>query len=161
MVSHPMDKRALRLPDPTVSPTDRHTAAVMHVSSIFFLIIGPVLGYFVAGAKSPFVKSHSAQALIDLLVFKLIWGIFFIASLVHTIMTAVELYHTGGESFDWRVLVGKILLTLGVVGLLWLINLILSLVQMKNASRGIWPRGRIARKVAERARLKLDSDLPR
>ncbi len=128
-------------PLPVATKSERLTAALMHGASIFFPLIAPAIGYLIPGASSKYVRAHSVQAVLDVLVFKVISFVVFIISLIHTIVTAVGIYNSDGASFDWKALLAKIAILLGITAVLWIINLVLSLKQISQANRGVWPNG--------------------
>lgn len=51
-------------PPPPMNPADEKTWAVLiHVGSLFFPLLAPLIGYLVLRDRGPFVRAHAATAL--------------------------------------------------------------------------------------------------
>jgi len=126
------------------SPTDheRHFAAAMHICTIFFPLVAPVVGYAVSG-KSRFLRSHSYQAIFETIILNVTLFVLGAASVVYTAITLWHYYQVHWEGFSiWPMLirfaVGWILLAI-----LEVVNTIYSILQATRALRGEWPRHEI------------------
>ncbi len=140
---------------PIPEPRERNLAALSHVSSIFFPIIGPAIAIAISNKRYPFVKCHAISALLDEIILKAILLIGGLISVTFTIFQIAKHLSTKGATLEWAD-VWPILLRMGITWLaLLLLGLILtiqSIVQAVRASKGIWPTrglsGKLAMKIA-------------
>jgi uncharacterized membrane protein len=132
---------------------ERTTAALVHVGAIFVPIWIPLIAYLVTRKDREFVAAHARQSLVETLVLNVLIGIAMLGSLCYTVVGLYTLWQGGVENIDWSEVVWQSLLRLGVwwlvMGVLWLINTIVSVRQALQAHRGEWPRS--ARRRAARA----------
>ncbi len=136
---------------PTPEPRERNLAAVSHVSSIFFPIIGPAVAIAISHKRYPFVKCHAISALVDEIILKAILFVGGAVSLAVTIYRIADHLQTKGATLAWED-VWPILLRMGIT---WLVLLILglfltiqSIIQAVRASKGVWPTRGFSGKLA-------------
>ncbi len=134
--------------------SERSTAAAVHIGAIFVPIWVPLIAYFVTRKRREFVAAHARQSLVETLVLNVLIGIAMLGSLCYTVWRVYTLYQGGVENIDWSDVIWQSLLRLGVwwlaMGVLWLINTIVSVRQAMQALRGEWPKS--VRKRAARGR---------
>jgi hypothetical protein len=91
-----------------------------------------------------FVAAHARQSLVETLVLNVLIGIAMFGSLCFTLLTAYNLYQDGLGNVDWWDVTWRALLRIGVwwlaMGVLWVVNTIVSIRQALQAHRGEWPR---------------------
>nr|WP_169583773.1 DUF4870 domain-containing protein [Microbacterium sp. MF43] len=96
-----------------MSPSDEKTwATLVHVGSLFFNFLVPLIGFLILKDRGPFVRAHTAAALnfqVSLLIYALVGGVLTI------------------------VLVGFVILLAIAV-----LNLVCSIIAAVKASRGEW-----------------------
>lgn len=125
---------------PQVEPGERAWGAAVHVSSIFWPLLGPIVGWAIFAKKSRFVASHAKQALLETLVLNAVLFIVGAASFIYTVTRLWSYWQNNWEGFMWqefliRFIVGWILLfVLGVI------NTVVSVVQAVKAWKGELPR---------------------
>lgn len=96
-----------------MSPSDEKTwATLVHIGSLFFNILAPLIGFLILKDRGPFVRSHTAAALN-----------FQLSLLIYAIVGAVLTL----------VLVGFLVLIAIAV-----LNLVCSIIAAVKASRGEW-----------------------
>lgn len=100
-------------PPQPMSPSDEKTwATLVHVGSLFFNFLVPLIGFLILKDRGPFVRAHTAAALnfqLSLLIYALVGGVLAI------------------------VLVGFVILLAIAV-----LNLVCSIIAAVKASRGEW-----------------------
>jgi uncharacterized membrane protein len=123
---------------------ERTTAAAVHIGAIFAPIWVPLIAWIVTHKNRKFVAAHARQSLMETLVLNVLIGIAMVASLTYTVFRIYNLYQEGFENVDWGPVIWQTLLRIGAwwlaMGILWLINLIVSIRQAAQAMRGEWPR---------------------
>lgn len=127
---------ALVLPD----AGQRRLASLMHVATIFFPLMAPVVGFAISG-KNPFLRAHAVRSLKETLVLQLL---IFTGMAISFAYSAINLYHhyqEGWKNFEiWPILI-KTVVVWGILGIIELINIALALRWAKLASNGTWPKG--------------------
>lgn len=128
---------------------ERSAAAGIHIGAIFVPIWVPLIAYVVTHRSRPFVAAHARQSLVETLVLNVFIGIAMVVSLAYTIVGLYGLYQEGFENADWWSVVWKALLKMGiwwlVMGVLWVVNLFVSIRQAGMAYRGEWPKSAVKR----------------
>ncbi len=124
---------------------DRTAAAAVHIGAIFAPLIVPIVAYVVTRGKREFVAAHARQSLVETIVLNVLLGVALVCSTAYTIYRLLNYYQNDWQDFDlWefviRFVVGWILL-----GILWLINLFVSIAQAVGALNGKWPKSAIKR----------------
>jgi uncharacterized membrane protein len=129
--------------------TERSAAAGVHVGAIFVPIWVPLIAYVVTRRNRPFVAAHARQSLVETFVLNVFIGIAMLGSLAYTVWRVWSMYQEGFENVDWWAAVWQSLLRIGiwwlVMGILWVINLFVSLRQAGMAYRGEWPKSAVKR----------------
>lgn len=125
--------------------TDRTTAAAVHIGAIFAPLIVPIVAYVVTRNKREFVAAHARQSLTETIVLNVLLGAAMLCSTAYTVWRLWNFYQNDWQDFSiWefivRFIVGWVLL-----GILWVVNLIVSIVQALQALRGKWPRSAVRR----------------
>jgi uncharacterized membrane protein len=130
---------------------ERTMAALTHVSSIFFPIVGPLVSYLIHRRTSRFVRFHALSALFDELILKAALFVGGAVSLTITIVRITQHVQENGMSFSWDV-VWPILLKMGITwALLAIIGVIVtiqSILQALRASKGEWKAGPLSGRMA-------------
>jgi hypothetical protein len=123
---------------------ERTTAAMVHIGAIVFPIWVPLIAWVVARKDRPFVAAHAKQSLVETLVLNVLIGIAMVASFAYTVWRVYDMYQRGFDDVDWWGVAWESLLRIGiwwlVMGILWLINLFVSIRQASQALKGEWPR---------------------
>lgn len=130
---------------------ERRLAAVTHVASIFFPILGPAIAYSLFRRKSDFVSFHAMTALFDAIILKAFLLVGGLVSLGFTIARVTAHIREKGMEFSWDV-VWPILLKMGVTwAILFVLGIVLtiqSIFQALAAYRGQWKGGAISGRLA-------------
>jgi uncharacterized membrane protein len=116
---------------------ERTLAGGVHIASIFFPWLAPIVGIVVAG-KSKFIRYHAVLALTEQVILTLTIGLIMIASLSHSIYNLYQQYQEGFKDFNiWPILIKSVAIWVGfaIFGL-W--NSILSIFQGIRAFKGNW-----------------------
>lgn len=112
----------------------------MHVATIFFPLVAPVVGIAISG-KNPFLRAHASRSLKETLVLQVL---IFIGMVISFTYSAVNLYHhyqEGWKHFDiWPILI-KTVVVWAILGIIEIINIALALRWAQLAMKGHWPRG--------------------
>ena len=123
---------------------ERTTAAAVHIGAIFAPIWVPAIAWLVTRKDRPFVAAHAKQSLVETLVLNVLIGVAMLGSLVYTIGSIYSMYQQGFENVDWVEAGWGALLRLGfwwlAMGVLWVINLVVSIRQAVQALNGTWPK---------------------
>lgn len=119
----------------------RALAAAVHISSIFWPILGPLVGFGLWRKRDEFVSAHARKALLEAIWLKI--GLFFAfaASTIYSISRIIHYVQTNWTDFSWQEFV--IRFVLGWVALLVLefVTIVVSIRQAYLAWSGHWPRG--------------------
>ena len=133
--------------------SDRTAAAGVHIGAIIAPIWVPLIAWIVTHKTKRFVAAHARQSLDETLVLNILIGIAMVGSLTYTVWRIYNLYQDGWENIDWGTEIVRSLVRIGIwwlaMGVLWLINLFVSIRQAMQALRGEWPKSaqkRFARK---------------
>lgn len=130
---------------------DRRLAATVHVASIFFPFLAPVIGWAAFRKRRPYVECHSISALLDELVLKLLFLLVGIASLTMTIINVTNHIQKNGLTFSWDLVFAAIIkmaVLWAVFSLVGLVVTIRSVMQAISAYNGHLPKSRIAKRIA-------------
>ena len=119
---------------------DRSWAAAVHVSSIFWPLIGPIVGWAVFNKSRPFVAAHAKQALMEAIVLNVTLFLMGLVSLTYTIVRIVHFIQTNWRDFSWQEFLLRFIIGFIVLGLLELINIAISINQARTAWKGQWPK---------------------
>lgn len=125
---------------PTTDKQDRSWAAAVHISSIFWPLIGPIVGWVIFNRSRPFVSSHAKQALLEAIVLNVSLFLMGLASLTYTIFRVVHFVQTNWKDFSWQEFLIRFIVGFVVLGLLELINIVVSINQARRAFLGDWPK---------------------
>lgn len=123
-----------------ISQKDKNLAAGVNIAAIFFPYMGPIVGAII-GSKSPYVKFHAYQNLIQQIISAIIIGFLMACSLAYSIYS---LYNNQKDGFDlskidWVSILLKAFLTWALLGLWAVINTIMSVGDALKALRGEMP----------------------
>lgn len=110
------------------------------MSSIFWPIIGPLVGWVVFQRSKPFVASHAKQALLEVIVLNVLLFTAGLASLTYTIFRIAHFVQTQWKDFQWQEFVIRFIVGFVLLAILQLVNIIVSLNQARKAYRGDWPK---------------------
>lgn len=120
-----------------VQQHEKSLACVMHVASIPFPWMAPIIGLIVSG-NLPFVKHHSWRALKGQIITVAIIGTVTIASLSYSIYNLYQDYLNGFKDFNiWPILVKSAIMWIGLF-LFGLWNTVSSVIDALRALRGDW-----------------------
>lgn len=129
------------IPEPVAKPvssSDRSLAAGVHVASIIWPLLGPIVGWVVFRSK-PFVAAHARQALLETLVLKVGLFLALVGSTVYTVTRIAHFVQTNWADFSWQEFVLRFVIGWIVLGLLGFFNTVMSVVQAIRAFQGRWP----------------------
>lgn len=118
---------------------ERSAAMGVHIGAIFAPIWVPLIGYLLTRGRKPFIAAHARHALIDTLVLNGLIFIAMVTSLVFTVSRIWGYYRAGWEDIDWWGFVIRFAVWWIAMGILWVINLIVSIRRAMGAWRGDWP----------------------
>ncbi|MBS1714144.1 MAG: DUF4870 domain-containing protein [Armatimonadetes bacterium] len=129
-------------PTPTDLPTpfDRGWAAAVHVASIPWPLIGPLVGWALFHRKSRYVASHAKQALLETIVLNLGLFIVGLASFCYTVVRVVHYFQTNWADFSWQEFLVRFLVGWILLALLQVFNVVWSVKQAVDAWRGKLPK---------------------
>lgn len=147
MSSEAMSDTGKSLAKPQTS--DCALAAAVHVSSIFWPLLGPIVGWVVF-RKRYFVASHARQALTETILLNAAVFLAFVASTTYTVFRIVHYIQTDWKDFSWQEFVLRFLIGWIAFFLLELANTLVSIRQAWRAFKGDWPR-RVAKEMAAKA----------
>ncbi len=128
---------------PDVLETDegaRRSAALMHLASIPWPIVAPIVAFVLWRRSAPFVASHALQALLETLALNVLLAVAAVASLAYTLWTLWGHWQTGWVDFSIWPFLARFALGFLALGLLWAITTVVSLRQAAKAWQGVWPR---------------------
>ncbi len=133
--------------EPIPAPHEKRMAALMHVAAIFAPIWGPLVGAAVAG-RSRYVRAHALQALYETLLLNLLLGVAMVCSLIYSISRLWYHYQTDWQHFSWTEFLLRFAIGWLILGLLALINAVLSIRAAVKANAGVWPkRARVVKRL--------------
>lgn len=141
---------ALQPNGPETTPSERNTAALIHIISIFTPLWVPALAWLYYRNSSRFISSHSWQEIVDGIVWKALLLIVMLVSLGFTISRLIYHFQTNWETFSWQELLIRLAISVTVFVTLFTWNLIQALNQARKARAGIWPK-RELKKLAKQA----------
>jgi len=122
-----------------VQQHEKSLACAMHVASIPFPWMAPIIGILVSGSL-PFVKHHSWRALKGQLITVAIIGTVTVASLSYSIYNLYQDYQNGFKDFNiWPILIKSVVMWVGLF-LFGLWNTVSSIIDALRALRGDWCR---------------------
>ena len=119
--------------------TDKYLAAAVHISSIFWPLLGPIVGWAFFRRNS-FVAAHSKQALKETIVLNILVFTAGAISLSYTIFRIYHYVQTNWRDFSWQEFVLRFLIGWIVLGLLEVVNTVVSVRQALLAIQGRWPK---------------------
>lgn len=122
-----------------VSKSDAGWAAGVHVASIFWPLIGPIVGLALFRTR-PFVLAHAKQALLETLILNVAVFLAGLASLTYTVFRVVHFVQTNWQDFHWQEFLLRFLIGWILFGLLEIVTIVVSVRQALGALRGDWPR---------------------
>lgn len=124
---------------PVASVVDRRTAAAMHVGTIFFPFVVPIIALVVARDR-PFVAYHAKKSLKETIILQVMIFMGGIISLVFTLSNLLRDYRDGWQHFSiWPILLKAVIVWL-ILGLLEVFNALSALRNARDAYRGIHDR---------------------
>lgn len=131
---------------------ERKTAAVCHLASIPFPVVGPIAFLIFAFRRSRFIRLHATQALVEALLLNAVLMVSGAISLVITLVRVWGLIQSGeGLTWDmvWESLLKSVFMW-AMVGLVSLAYTIGSIFQAIRAWRGEWKPSMVSGRLAER-----------
>jgi len=120
---------------PPSTPTERTFAAGMHIATIFFPIIAPVV-VLIGGRSSAFVTAHAKRSLTETLVVQGVLLIMGAISLTYSLVTLYGQYQNDWKDFSITAIILKAVVAWAIVGLLEVVNTIQALRMALRAYRG-------------------------
>lgn len=119
--------------------SQRVFAAAIHVSSVFWPLLGPLVGWFVF-RNQPFARAHAKQALLETIVLNVLVFLLFVASTIYTVSRIVHFVDTGWQDFSWQEFLLRFVVGWVFLFLLEAVNTLVSVRQAWSAWKGHWPR---------------------
>lgn len=116
------------------SEHERLLGAAPYVASVFFPILGPLVGLVVL-QQSPYAKFHSLKCLRGELIMLLITTSIIVVSLSASIYGAIQVI-AHGQPFDWVAMIVKSLVVWLLLALFGLWNTVSSILNAIRAYRG-------------------------
>jgi len=123
-----------------VETSDRMLGAGVHVSSIFWPLLGPLVGWLVFRKQKPYVAAHARQALFETIVLNVGLFLALIASTAYTLVRINHFVQTNWVDFTWQEFLVRFLIGWILLALLQLANTVFSIIQAIGALNGRWPR---------------------
>lgn len=120
--------------------SDRLLGALVHVSSIPWPLLGPLVGVLVFGKSNKFVRAHALQALLDTILFNCLIFLAMGASLTYSVIRIIHYINTNWADFSWQEFLARFLIGWILLAIFGLVNTVISLTQAASAWRGNWPR---------------------
>jgi uncharacterized membrane protein len=136
------------------TPAERNTAAFGHLVSIPFPIWGPVIFYFLHRKSSRFVSLNAA----DILIGGIIQSILLASAMIISALVSLGQFLQNPQ-FTWDLLWGIVIKAAVVwilLGIIYVIGVIGSVVSAIRAHRGEWQPKGISGRLAERLVVRLD-----
>ena len=127
---------------------DKALAAGVHVSSIFWPFLGPLVAWALF-RKRAFVASHARKALTEAFVLKVAVILAFIVSLATTLSQVPHWVETGWKDVDWKFLALRVILGWLALLILEAVNTVFSVRQALRAYQGHWPKSVLKRQAAK------------
>jgi hypothetical protein len=121
-----------------VALMERRWAAAVHVSSVFWPLVGPLLGW-VLGRRRAFVAAHARKALFETLWLQGALCAGGLVSLIYTVIRLMDYAKSGWENVNWWEFVARFAVGIVVVVSLQALNTVLSVRQAWRAWHGHWP----------------------
>ena len=137
----------LKLVEPLQSK-DRSLAVAVHISSIFWPLIGPLAG-LVLTKKGSFAHSHSKQALLETIVINVALFCICLISITYTLWRISHFIQTHWVDFHWQEFVIRFIVGWILLVVLEIVNIAISLRQALHAWQGKWPK-RYPQEISER-----------
>lgn len=119
---------------------DRGWAAAVHVASIPWPLIGPLVGWALFAKKSRYVAAHAKQALLETIVLNVGLFVLALASFTYTVVRIVHYVQTNWADFSWQEFLIRFLVGWILLGLLELFNIVWSVKQAVDAWNGKVPK---------------------
>lgn len=119
---------------------DRSWAAAVHISSIFWPLIGPLVGWALFAKSKPYVAAHAKQALLETIVLNVCLFLVGLASFTYTVFRIVHFVQTNWKDFSWQEFVVRFIVGFIVLSILQIVNIVISLNQARKAFKGDWPK---------------------
>jgi hypothetical protein len=137
--------RTLAAPD----QTERAAAAAVHIGAMFAPIWVPLGAFLLTHRSRKFIAEHARQSLTETILLNVCIGVAMVASLTYTALSIWSFYQQGLDRVDWGSVVWQSLLRMGawwlLMGILWVVNFVVSLRQASQALRGEWPKATLRR----------------
>lgn len=131
------------------TPWQRRFAAVIQATSIFFPILAPVIGLAIF-RKVPFVAAHALQAIYGFFGVKLTLFLVMATSFILGVVHLIGAIQTGFEDFSIWPTVFRMGIVLVILGLLAMINFVVSVRDCIRALNGSWPKhGKVLKRLQE------------
>ncbi|MBA4291417.1 hypothetical protein C0431_00425 [bacterium] len=131
---------ALQPNGPETTQSERNTAALIHIISIFTPLWVPAIAWFLHRNTSRFIAAHSWQEIVDGILWKALLLLVMLGGLGVTISRLVYHYQTNWETFTWQEIIIRLAISLTLFVVLFTWNLIQALNQARKARAGIWPK---------------------
>ena len=132
----------------TPNRTDRILAAGVHVSDLFFPLVGPLIALLLNGGRNRYVAFHGWKAMLEFVYLKLALLTVGIFSLGYTLYNLYQRF----MSFDWSGMLLRMLAGWVLLAILEALNSAQSIWQAWQAYQGSWggksPADRTARRYA-------------
>lgn len=125
---------------PPTTSTERTVASMIHIAGIVAPLWVPLLAWFIHRKTSRFIASHAWQEVVDGIVWKGIFLLALVFSLVRGAIFLVNQFQSNWENFSWVALGWQfgtgVAITLGLF--IW--NFGQALNQANKARKGYWPK---------------------
>ena len=120
--------------------SDRILGASVHVSSIFWPLLGPLVGWLAFRKQKPYVAAHARQALLETALLSVGLFLALVASTAYTVVRISHFIQTNWADFTWQEFIFRFLAGWILLAVLELANTFFSIVQAVGALNGRWPR---------------------
>jgi uncharacterized Tic20 family protein len=120
--------------------TDRALGAAVHVSSVFWPLLGPLVGWALFRKSKPFVTAHAKQALFETVFLNVALLLALVASTTYTVFRIVHFVQTNWVDFNLAEFIVRFLVGWIALAVLQFANTVFSVFQAWKAWKGTWPR---------------------
>lgn len=131
---------ALQPNGPETTPSERNTAALIHVISIVTPLWVPAIAWFMHRKTSRFIASHAWQEIVDGIFWKALLLLVMLGGLGVTISRLIYHFQTNWETFTWQEILIRLAISVTIFLILFTWNLVQALNQARKARAGIWPK---------------------
>lgn len=131
---------SLKPAQPPTTDNERRLGALVHIGAIFAPLWLPFAVWGLTRDKAPYVAAHAWQEFRDAILWKGLLLVVAVISLSFTLVRLVHHYQTEWREVSWQEIALRVVVSLGVLAVLWVWNLVQALAAARAAYKGVWPK---------------------